>query len=480
MQRMDVLERLKTAVFSKQTVLAEIYRLHGGQSVFDYVQSWPVCPISETAGSMLGVLRKNLNGLYGETLADGVINQLRVFPLVSTIDHHGILGSPFFLNSNLIFSLRPEAKYLICFATAGVSLNNHTWPGSLLVTNEKDSHLRRFSFFPEKQKMRTVLSAGKLGEDDFHKTIGRIQVGDSIPQEQKSKLVSLVAEISSLAEIKNQPDFSHQACLFSYQLWSKTFPSAPKLVYLSLESLVSDLLIQNLQNSQNIFAKLFSTPDGWRLLEKYFTGLKGAFGPKDAGSFLFWAVDSKGRRLHLRRAGDRLKGENFALQINSADIIASLRNKSIYPTSLVCFLVLLYYQLTCLGGFNQVNWLTGIKNKFVDLLKEMGETDLAEKISRVAANNFAETNLVFAFSGGRLYKPTLLDIYLKEDIHQYEKIQAFSKKITLAKSIDSSLSEIYRVITPADERDKELLSISDAAIAKLSGMEAKIKAALRL
>ena len=137
----------------------------------------------------------------------------------------------------------------------------------------------------------------------------------------------------------------------------------------------------------------------------------------------------------------------------------------------MCFLVLLYYGLICLGGFNQVNWLTEIKQKFVSLLKAAGRHNAAEQILKTATDNFAETNLAFARNNsGEVYQPTLLDLYLQNQPQIFNNYRQLADKLTLAQSIDTELPEIYKVITPAVERNPQLLELTIDKILRHNGL----------
>ncbi|MCL5774996.1 MAG: hypothetical protein M1333_02160, partial [Patescibacteria group bacterium] len=101
----SVLEKIRTAVFARQKTLALIYERHGRLPLADYAKTWKTQPV-EPENLVARLLEKNLGRIYGEDLAVSVARQFLETGLVSTIDHHGLFGHPFFLNSNLIFSLK--------------------------------------------------------------------------------------------------------------------------------------------------------------------------------------------------------------------------------------------------------------------------------------------------------------------------------------------------------------------------------------
>jgi len=474
----DILN-LKTEVFAKQKILAKIYAKHKERGLLEYIGSWQISkPIAESGG-LFAQMQKLLLRVYPAELTSGALEQIGQNPLVSTIDHHGILNHPFFINSNLIYSQRAGLKYLICLSTAGVSLNNSSWPGCLLVTGQ-DGLIRRFSFFSDKIKNHAVLAAKSFKASDVKRLEFHIKIADFLTKDEKGRLLGLIQEIFRDPGLFEFNDFSGQAAYVSAALWQKIFPAAPKLLYLPLEELVNELIINEITPREgHILHKLFFTPSGWDIIEKYFQGSLGAFSAGHKGSFLFWGVDGKGRRIHLARQKDKLHHDDFTVSLSAKSVVSGLQTGKLYSTSLVCFLVLLYYNVTCLGGFNQVNWLTNIKEKFADLLTGIGEKDLAARILSVPTENFAEGSLAFGINRqGQIYKPALLDLFLREDKSLYEKYRQLASLETLGESIGAQLPEIYKVITPFSERNGGLSGVTEGDILNQNGLANKIKSVL--
>jgi hypothetical protein len=475
------ISNLKKKVFGKQKILANIYRKYGNLSLLDYVDTWTASKSTAHTASLFGQIKKLLPQIYPENPASGVLPRPNRSSLVSTIDHHGILNHPFFVNSNLIYSLRKNQKFLLCLSTAGVSLNNSSRPGCLLVTGP-GGRMRRFSFFPDKTKTQTVLAAKGLVLKDVERIKSQISVADFFAGDNKQQLIGLVEEIFQNEKFLCLDNFSKQAAYASTAIWAKVFPDAPKLFYLPLEELVASVIADEIgADKEHILHKLFFTVSGWDSIEKYFLGSLGAFSGAHKGSFLFWGIDGKGRRIHLARQKNKLVGGDDIFAGDADSLISALKSGKLYPASLACFLVLLYYGVTCLGGFNQVNWLTDIKEKFMDLLAEWGEADLAASVAAVPTQNFAEGALAFGLNQqAQIYKPTLLDLFFQNDPGLFKKYSLLAGKITLSESIDSALPEIYKVIVPAENRDIKLLGITEEDIFNRPGIKNKIKSVFRV
>lgn len=425
-------------------VLKEIYDTYGHLTVFKYAQKWEIAPkiFYPLREKFLKEAHKYAEEIYGSAKAEKIIFQLKNEALVSTIDHHGIFNHPFFLNSNLIFSLRHK-EYLICLPIEGVSLNNNTsWSGCLLKT-ETSGHLARFSIFPDKMKTSSVIGLKPFGKNNVTKLSDNIGKDKFLSWAEKKHLLDFVQKSLLSHEVLKQPSFSRQASLVSTAIWNELFAGAGELIYLPLETLITRILLDELEDPKSVLSFLIASKEGWREAEKYFFGLKGFIG-KDFGSFLFWGLAESGRRFALKKSGGIL--ENGEFKILPQQIARALKEGKIYPGSLICFLVLLLSGINSLGGFNQVNWLTEIKKMFLLFLNERGLTQESLAVAKVPTKNFAESPVMLLNQGSYTYKPTAIDLMLSGKKDSYESFLKKAGEISLKESIDSELEEIYKVV----------------------------------
>ncbi len=374
------------------------------------------------------------------------------------------------MNSNLLYSLYPSPDYLICLATTGISLNNSSWPGALALTNQKTFQLQRLSLFPSAAQMQTVFGAPAFSHSEFLRVLPAAEaLSVSTDPEATVNAIKAISE-----SIFSFSDFSSQAAVLSSKLWQLYFPLARPLVYLPLEDVIHTILTKLLGDAQSLFARLFFSEHGRQLLIKYFHGVAGGFTGPYKGSFLFWGVDERGHRIHLQLDSNGLRGGAFYLPLNPSDVLSAIANRRIYPTSLVCFLVLLYCKITCLGGFNQTSWLKIIQEKFLLLLAEMGETAIANTVQKIAPDNFAETTLAFLQAQGRVFPATGMDILFERDPSLYLRYKHLAQKLSVGESVDLSLPEIYKVITHYLDRRPSLLELNKLSILQLNGTDKKI------
>jgi hypothetical protein len=449
------LSQLVTLVLKQPNTLSQIYKQYGNLSLFDYVNFWSVNR-GKVDSALTHTLSKVIKEYYPQDY-QSIVESLLACPMVSTIDHYGILNHPFFINANLVYSLRRNVKYLICFPTAGVSLNNSSWPGSLM--RFCPTQAVRWSFFPEKLKHLPVLSAPTIHSNN--------KIYASLPEPVK--------KLFKENQIFSASTYLKQASSLSSHLWRTIFPEAPLMVYVPLEKLINQILVEIiLPSHSHPLNFLLFTRAGWNLLSKYFWEVKGAFG-KNFGSFLFWGIGVTGERVALVQQQNWLIGQQLKFSLDENQLTTAIHSGQLYPTSLVCFIVLMHYGLTALGGFNQVNWLTEIKANLIQLWQAVGKVDLANQLMNVVTENFAEGNLSFLFYNKQVYKPSGIDILLKASQDLYPQYVKLSKKLTVAESIETLLPEIYKITVPQAQREPGLEKLTDADMIKALNLTEKLK-----
>ena len=233
-------------------------------------------------------------------------------------------------------------------------------------------------------------------------------------------------------EIGKLPSFSFQTSKISHNFWQKIFPSAPQLIYFPLETLVLQYLSEVFKDANNILSKLILTQEGRTLWQEYFG---------QEHTFMFWEVDEKGRRKALA-----------SLPTSTNEIIKQIQTRKIYPSSPLCFAVLLLAGFACVGGFTQTTWLTNTKEKLIGLL---GQLSGGDNINNLPTQNFAESSLAWLSKDDKYFNPSSLDLFLTGQDY-YPKYVELASKITLEQSLNLAMPTIYSVVVPKVEQDKSL------------------------
>ncbi len=427
-----VLESAKKEVFSRRSQLSKIYEEFGHLSLKQYVKDAWEAPVNPLDPLFLKVLKNELDLLNNKTQSAAICRQIASKPIVSTIDHLGIWNHPIYVNSDLIYSQYfGSVEFLPVFATESVSLNNtSSWSGCLLRHNENLKQ-ERFSFFPDRLKNLPVFSAPAFGEKELS------VLEKKLPSQLKPVLKSLGA-----AKAAGLGSFSKQAAFMSSYMWKAVFPSAPKLVVVGLESLMTDYLLEIFKLDKHFISWLVLNPSGQKAWNKYF--------PREH-TRMFWGINDHGRRVAVNR-------------LPAAEgLLEGLRNRKFYPSSTLGFILLLNAGLTCVGGFTQTTWLTAIKQQLLDLLSFEGLDGEISRIQKIPTRNFAEGSLSVLKKQDGFFSPTAVDLFLlnKDMYFAYQKL---AENLTLKDSINLAIPTIYRVVVPQNERRLNLDNVFPSGV----------------
>lgn len=493
-------QQLKEAIFFRRPVLKEIIKKNGHKKLYEYGQDYLDVNINpailERQNEFLGVFEKEAKRTFGDTVALEAVRQLRKYYFVNTADHHGPICHPFFLNANSIIAASyaghtdPDLKFVITLSCTNISLNNSSFPRGLLFSSNNTGKVEthRLSFLPSNAHAAAVYSFRPYSAEDINKI--RHLIKEKLNKKLINKLVaekleSIIHEVYDRPEILASRDYSDQVSKTNYDLWHRFFAgsrvSYPDLLYVSQENLAVELLLsRHLVASTPIYKILFD-PVYESLIDKYFEGIMGAYSRKEKwGTYLFWGVDGeKNFRLHLWRQGNKLVSDDgkFSIELSPAAIREALVNKQIIPSMLLIYLMIsLYYGLKCLGGVNQVQYLSRMKDAYIEMQREYGDEESATMCERVQTKEFVDgpTIAYLSSSSNGAAPANGLDILLYDGGTAWEKLISVAKNITLEESFNPLLPEYYSVMYAEVDRVAELSSITSKEIIQLTGIEKKL------
>ncbi len=246
------------------------------------------------------------------------------------------------------------------------------------------------------------------------------------------------------------------------------------------------LLRYHLDQDTTLHHILFD-PDYDALLQQYFDGLMTTFSlTKKQGSYLFWALPAGAKyRQQLWKQGNKLMTDDgsYCLELTPTAVRAALQRREIFPTSMLDFFVLsFYYGLKCLGGFNQINYLTAMKNAYIKMQVDRGNYKSIEVCARAQTKEMNDGYLV-AFAqlpGGGLVPATGLDLALFSDTQTWPVIKTLAQNITLAESLQPAMAEFYRFAYAEAERQPELANLTVEQITADNGLGKKLKPCIAL
>lgn len=461
------MDKLLQEIFERQPIFAGIMKRHGHETVLEYVRhlfgSVTNHPYySERNAQLSNTVSEIVSARLGSTVGEEVEQQIQKFPLVSTIDHHALVQHPFFLNTNIIMALsyssqKEMPKYLVVLSFASISLNNSSgYPRGLLFHgNTENMSTIKVPLISERFKMAPVYGFPGYSKTDLVKA--EKQIKNLVKEKQISK-----SEVNKICEwmwkefglFLNDPDLCSQITRLNYKVWPTLFAdpeTVPKLIYVEIEKVVAELLVKNHLNNpaSPIYKLLFGDAEVAREL---FGGIRGSFGKKENwGTYFFWArVDMQRRRAFLKNKTFKTVDSSWECEWTPAALTWALKNKTIFPNMLFCYLVVsLYTGLNCLGGFCQVSDLTAAKLAWQKFLQSINHNEEAVAVGNIPTQLFGGDGMILATldnrEGGEAATGVDLAIGVaKKSLGEFKIIMDTK---TLLEMIVPMIPEIHTIVT---------------------------------
>jgi len=500
----QALEPIWQAIWARRPILGEIVQKHSDQCLLDYTQGF--LDVNKTPSldarkeEFFDIAHEMAVENFGPEVADGVIEQLRRLPLVSTTDHLAPIQHPFFLNCNIVSALpcieaKEPVKYLVVLPFASTSLNNASAfaRGIIFHGDKRGSHdFTRLSLYGDREKMAVTYNMRPFNQEDITKVLEQLakkeREGEVTP-ERAEGIRTIFNEIFAADDVLKASDACVQMCKVSYKMWPRMFhpkdERVPDLIYLDIETLVREILLKyHLNNPNSLIHRVLFDRSIYPLVKKYFDGIPGAFSTeKGWGSYMFWALDDKNHRVGLNLDPDqeRIASEyrTCVFDMNPESIEKALVERKIFPGMFLCYLVVaLYYGFKCLGGFCQVSDLTRTKEAWQNMLHEMGEHDEAEAIAPIQTRELGGDGMVLAYfktPNNDLVPATGIDLILEDHPTDFSRYLQLAREIRFKEIMAPLVPEIYKVLFTVDERIPEFLRFTPEEIMNFTGLQEKIR-----
>jgi hypothetical protein len=496
---------LKEAIWNRRPVLKDIISKHGDKTLFRYSQDFMDVNKSPRLDArkheLIGVAEELISKRLGQSVASEVAAQLKKLPLVSTADHHAPIDHPFFVNANIISALPyfdypdPDIRYLVVFSFSSVSVNNPSaYPRGIEFHGGMNGsgNFIRLPILPDKLKMGVVYGTRAFTREDLTKAeqeLVKKEASNEIGEGFGNKIRNLMETNFGAADVLAANDLASQITKINFHFWPKLFHGGarkmPDLIYLEIETLVTELLLRyHLHNKESLIHRLLFDPKYRALALEHFNNLAGGFSRENKwGTFLFWAVDKKLHRVRLELNTTQLFSmkRSFVFEMDPEALESALRSKQIFPSMLLCYLIVsFYYGMKCLGGFCQVHDLTMAKEAWSCLLRAQGEYEESDALIPIQTKELGGDGLTLAYlkiSKGELVPATGIDMALQGGNTSFEFFVELSKKVTLNEMMNSMLPEIYTVLYSFSQRDHRLLALSPEQILRETGLQEKLSEA---
>ncbi len=494
--------KLREAVLLKRPILKKILEKNGHKKLYDYAKDYTSVnlnpPIRRRQNEFLKVFKEEVEKRLGPTVAEEAAEQLKHYYFISTADHHGPIVSPFFVNSNLLTAAPclecpdPHLKHIIVLACANISVDNHTFPRGLTFHTliENQMQMQRLAFFSANVRPSMVYTLPAYTTKEIDKMKSTLLSKDAkgeVGHRETERLMKLIDDIYNQPDVLACKNYSDQVTKTNYKLWKQFFAPSnvtpPDLIYLELETMVVRLLTEYHLYKDTVINHILFDPDYEPLVNSYFEGIFGSFSrEEESGTYLFWALPKGAKyKLQLWRKGKYLvsKDETYKIELTPENIQRAMEEKELIPGLLLDFItVSFYYGLKCLGGFNQVNYLTYMKNGYIKMNTDLENYRSIEVCARAQTKELCD-GLTIAFledPKGEMVLATGPDLILYGNENTWGQFLQISQNMTFEEALNPLMPEIYKITYPETEWDKELVNITDEEIIHLTGLDKKIKA----
>ena len=434
---------------SLQSILDE----YGNLDLFEYASRKyqglisDECVFLERKWEFIRFLGNYITETFWSELARITTDSLNKNYCISTGDHHGPMGHPFFFHSATLRGLVHPHDAIINLSTSHVSLGNSSYPRGIIfhwdwiAAPEKYLHL---PFFGSQDRMLPLYGLAAYSEYNINRytrpQLAKYKQDKKITEKQAHDIEHFIDEVLLTEKLLSRKTYSEQCTILNFYWWAEIFKEdLPPFIGLDSEVIVRHILLKQIQE-QSIFTDIFFSPGQQKEIETLFNGIGCCFNlDSHRWTYLFWYIDNTGKRQSLWRDGEDLRTDNgaFNIKIDRESIAEYLKNGTLIPSGLLVYTLLVcYYKLTCFGGIFQAEYLTQIQRQYQKLSLLVSDTSLQ------TSTDIINADLYHLYSN-----PTTPITAMDYHVHpEYLPItQEAPKNITLKTALENSLADICGV-----------------------------------
>ncbi|HBU06643.1 MAG TPA: hypothetical protein DEB09_01005 [Candidatus Magasanikbacteria bacterium] len=387
---------------------------------------------------------------------------------LNIVDHHAILNHPLLMATNIVSNMyrllgrEGESPNPIVVLTSSIVPPNNFFNKKGILFHDK-----KISLFPNKMihqaacfmqthdfKFVDKLKAlGKWGEFDEEEQFFLSKIEDGITKEQFS----------------SADNFCDQVSLIDQHLWKLLFSSdirekIPELLYIPEEKIFTKIFT-DIINSDNFVSRVIFDKVFQKLILAKFDGLIGCWDTKNnKGTHFFWFKNENLEPVRLLLQGDFLctvdNVKKIPLQKNS--LIEEMNKGNIVADMFLIYSYILFWcGVEPLVGHGSCNYLTNMKNAWLEVVQEIGDTAEYERLLKINTKKLiAGAIMTYARDKeNKIVNQYAMDVICSGGLNnQYlNNLSQMSYKDLLR----PALLEIYDSYVPIDKKVNLDLSASD-------------------
>lgn len=381
-----------TSLSEKYPAIAEVLRRQGNESLHNYLTNigHRSLPDILPAQDLLNAVQNYLTPFFGTEAAGKAVETISRYRCLSTANHHHPAFEYMTVQDTILYDqwlrISGETENVVpVFAISNVNLKNVVYPrGAIVYDCTLPEKILRLPIFPT--KLRPVCVAGLGG---IRPSMCKAAM-DRLAQEERNGTInaSMFHAISEYYEdillsesVQKYDTYREQTTVINALLSQRYFTDRkPMYMWIDLESMVSKLLQQDLQQEGTILSRVLFDWEVWSRLLIRLDGVSGCWTGVESGTHFFWGLDDHGilfpMHLHIIGGETVLSGKDsagceFAVPFSAESICEQLEKRTILPSMLLIFLEIHFLRdFTVFGGYYQPTYLSQMRDGIVRTLRE--------------------------------------------------------------------------------------------------------------
>ena len=402
----------------------------------------------------------------GNEYAKKVNSALR-YGAACTADHHGGIYFAQSFQGDILFSFLLEKfgcnETTVPILSAGqVELENASYARGISAYLRKDAR-EFFPIFPSKYSVQLASYTEAINKETLKRFRRRFiyTADESASVEIREILDKILKEAYESEAVLSSECFSDQVTKIGANLTRNMFSDGKKIfIYLEMESLITPLVIKELQDKKSLISKLLFEPSVREkmLCEKLPEGTPLA-------SLFFWGADEKGRKLHLtflpegELAGKDWRGQLVRYIADREALIDLITKRKIFPSVFTMALLTFFERgLTWLGGMFQSSYMPEQQQALVHILYSSGLKHEAQTIEAYDCSGYISGPVFFLYDGKDFSTPEG-PVEAFKDKPSLVKLRELTHSTKLWDAHLMGLSDIYSDLIPRNLRKENWYSL---------------------
>ena len=383
-----------TPLSAKYPAVSALLERHGNETLRGYLKQLRHRPLPDILPSeeLLTEVRDYFTPFFGAETAEDCAALLRRCRCLPTANHHHPAFEYMTVQDTILcdqwLRIQGEQGDIVpIMACANLSLTSPLYPRGMVVYDcAAPEGWLRLPLYPWKLKRNCVAALEGMTPGMADSALNRLtketQEG-TITASMAAALESYLREILLSDGVQQYGTLCRQTTVINAMLSQRYFTDRkPQYLWMSMETIAARLLVRDMGKEGTLLHQLLFGKDLRTALFRALDGVTGCWTGDDGGTHFFWGIDRRAIRFPLRlreEAGETLLtgcnslGEDVTVPFTPQALAEGLRNETLLPGMLLCFLEIHFLRdFTVFGGFHQPTYLAQMRRGLAQALREQG------------------------------------------------------------------------------------------------------------